>query len=317
MSDLRDFVEQAAVEMRKEYERIRSRACEDPGTAGDEGEGNWAELLRRWLPAHYHVRTKGRILGSSGEASRQLDVVVLFPEYPPGLLEKKIYLAGGVAAVFECKLTLRRKHLTTTIQRAAEFQEKFGLRLGTPRTEMFGPISYGLLAHSHEWKRPGSDPAESIENALWEEDERHVDHPRKMLDIVCVADLGTWTAHKSPVLVEPKPHEHREALASSGFMERSARMEARHAAINGGAGFDTTALAIGEFLTAQLSRLAFEDTRLQRVAWALRNGQFSRAGQGRLRSWELNIFSKEIRDRLLQPPEPGLTVWNDWSRYWA
>jgi len=33
-------------EIEEEYNRIRKRAYEDPGTAGDQGEENWAELLR-------------------------------------------------------------------------------------------------------------------------------------------------------------------------------------------------------------------------------------------------------------------------------
>lgn len=52
----------ATQEMESEYYRIQKRTREDPGTAGDQGEENWAELLRHWLPQGYHVRTKGRIL---------------------------------------------------------------------------------------------------------------------------------------------------------------------------------------------------------------------------------------------------------------
>jgi hypothetical protein len=35
--------------MAEEYDRIQKRATEDPGTAGDQGEENWATLLRNWL----------------------------------------------------------------------------------------------------------------------------------------------------------------------------------------------------------------------------------------------------------------------------
>ncbi|MFI8802678.1 DUF6602 domain-containing protein [Micromonospora chalcea] len=69
-------------------------------------------MLREWLPASYHVRTKGRILAHDGAASRQVDVVVLRPGYPSKLLDKKLYVASGVAAAFECKLTLTASHLT-------------------------------------------------------------------------------------------------------------------------------------------------------------------------------------------------------------
>ena len=40
--DLFDFMSQISQEMALEYERIQKRATEDPGTAGDQGEENWA-----------------------------------------------------------------------------------------------------------------------------------------------------------------------------------------------------------------------------------------------------------------------------------
>jgi len=60
--DLYDFMRQMSAEMSAEYDRIQMRATEDPGTAGDQGEENWAELLRDWLPRTYEVVTKGRII---------------------------------------------------------------------------------------------------------------------------------------------------------------------------------------------------------------------------------------------------------------
>ena len=48
--DLYNFMEQISDEMSAEYHRIQRRAAEDPGTAGDQGEENWAELLRGWIP---------------------------------------------------------------------------------------------------------------------------------------------------------------------------------------------------------------------------------------------------------------------------
>lgn len=80
--DLQDFMRQLSVEMSAEYERIQKRATEDPGTAGDQGEENWAELLRGWLPRTYEVVTKGRIISQEGVTSPQIDVLVLKGSYP-------------------------------------------------------------------------------------------------------------------------------------------------------------------------------------------------------------------------------------------
>ena len=67
--DLADFIARSANQLAAEYKRIRARAREDPGTAGDEGEENWRELLESWLPSDLIVTTKGRIIGANGELS--------------------------------------------------------------------------------------------------------------------------------------------------------------------------------------------------------------------------------------------------------
>lgn len=147
MHELQAYTEQASMEIELEYQRIFKRSREDPGTAGDEGEENWAKVLRLWLPAHYHVVTKGRILAANGEASKQFDVLVLHPTYPVGLLDKKSYMAPGVVAAFECKLTLRRKHIDQAFQRSAELKRMYGRTGDGPE-----PPIVGLLVHAHGWK---------------------------------------------------------------------------------------------------------------------------------------------------------------------
>jgi len=79
-----------------DYHRIRARTKDDPGTAGDQAEEDWAAILRDWLPAIYPVFTKGRILFEDGSSSPQVDVLVLKPSYPQGLRHQKYFFAGGV-----------------------------------------------------------------------------------------------------------------------------------------------------------------------------------------------------------------------------
>ena len=66
--DLYEFMRQISIEMSAEYNRIQMRATEDSGTSGDQGEENWADLLREWLPRTYEVVTKGQ--SSVKKASR-------------------------------------------------------------------------------------------------------------------------------------------------------------------------------------------------------------------------------------------------------
>jgi hypothetical protein len=111
-----------------EYERIFARTTQDPGTAGDDGEENWATVLRRWLPAGFTVVTKGRILFTDKTASPQVDVVVLRSGYPDRLLTKKLYLSSGVLAAFECKNTLKLEHIGKAAATAALLKAKSNTR---------------------------------------------------------------------------------------------------------------------------------------------------------------------------------------------
>ena len=136
------FLEQDLIEMRSEYDRIRARTREDPGTAGDEGEEAWAAVLRGWLPSSYQIRLKGRILGADGAAGPQVDIVVLRPGYPKRLLDKKLYLAGGVAALFECKNTLTAADIVKTWQNVEAVNALEG--------------AWGKKPRSGRWCRPSS-----------------------------------------------------------------------------------------------------------------------------------------------------------------
>ena len=70
------FLKKANRNISDEYTRICRRVNEDPGTAGDQGEENWKELLESWIPPYFQIVTKGRILSDSGETSPQVDVIV-------------------------------------------------------------------------------------------------------------------------------------------------------------------------------------------------------------------------------------------------
>lgn len=87
-NQLHDHMRRVKADVLADYERIRKRVREDPGTAGDEGEETWAEVLRAWLPATYQVETKGRVMFVDGWSSPQVDVVVLKPWYPRGLARR-------------------------------------------------------------------------------------------------------------------------------------------------------------------------------------------------------------------------------------
>jgi len=205
---LASFVIEAQTRLQLEYERIQSRRTkdrrgrsrlEDPGTAGDQGEENWAQLIRDWLPSYFTVVTKGKIIFPDGSASAQVDVVVLSPSYPKLLIDRrdKYYLSSGVAAAFECKVTGKLSHIDEAFEAASLIASKFR-KTGepSPHSEL-NSIPYGLLCHSLD----GGDRttiSEKLQSRLGSSQ-----GPRSLIDFLCVADKGYWGIHKSVHLTDP------------------------------------------------------------------------------------------------------------------
>ena len=310
--DLYDFMSHISNEMTSEYERIQKRATEDPGTAGDQGEENWATLLRDWLPASYEVVTKGRIISQEGAMSPQIDILVLKNCYPRKLLDKKVYLAAGVAAVFECKVTLKALHIKETIENCVKVKSLFAAREGTPYKELHSPIVYGLLAHSHSWKRKNSDPLEDIESKLIVEGKKNVNHPRKLLDLVCIADLAAWT---SSIITRNNP------LRPPGWNHKANKSDKDGSASTIYIGHTKNHKSqVGHFtpvgvLISYLSqKLAWENLEYRSLADYYRVTDISGSGKEITRKWNYDIYTSATRRKI----ELGLGLsndvsWDEWS----
>jgi hypothetical protein len=310
--DLHDFMRQLSVEMSTEYERIQKRATEDPGTAGDQGEENWAELLRGWLPRTYEVVTKGRIISQEGVTSPQIDVLVLKGSYPKKLLNKKLYLAAGVAAAFECKTTLKASHIGEAIENCVKVKNLYSCRTGTPYKELHSPIIYGLLAHSHSWKGKKSTPEKNIKQKLHEVDECHVSHPRQHLDLLCVADLAAWTSTSmtffGPYQIDADWSSMESIYgahgsAASGYTGHTASYEHQVEKWT----------PIGVLISYLSQKLAWEEPSLRDLADYYQVTNIAGLGGGSMRTWPSSIYSEEIRARV----EKGLLSngkhWDEWS----
>lgn len=98
--DLFGFFKDVSDDLSKEYNRISNYVKQDPGTAGDQGEENWAEILRSWLPKSYDVVTKGRILGHDGSQSSQVDFSCSSTRLSNLLEEKQILSCGRSCSSF-------------------------------------------------------------------------------------------------------------------------------------------------------------------------------------------------------------------------
>ena len=185
-----------------DWDRLHSAARKDPQKAGHGGEATWAQLLERWLPDSYEVATRKYILPETEDAPEpsETDIVVFSPGYPKALRNKEEVIAGGVAAAFSVRLTLDADGIRDATQRAADIRRHTKPRYGTIRGELLGPFPVGLLAHSHGWQGVGSTPTENVTAAAVKHEAGLVRHPRESLDLICVADLGTWALSRSPFI---------------------------------------------------------------------------------------------------------------------
>ncbi|APA96620.1 DUF6602 domain-containing protein [Nocardia seriolae] len=303
--ELQTFFRQDLDELASEYLRIRKRALEDPGTAGDEGEENWAALLRHWLPSAYTIVTKGRLLGVDGRCSPQIDVIVLNPSYPQRLSSKKVYLASGVAAAFECKITLEAGHLKEAARTAGLVRELAGGRSGSPYRELFSPPIYGLLSHSHVWQNPGSTPRENVTQTLSALHEAAA-HPRDLLDVVCVADAGCWIATK--IAYSSRPGGTPEEPTETDQTVRTTY--ATWYADSGEPEPNSVAVAIASLLL----RIGWEDPSIRPLADYFRWGGLAGPMKGQLKDWALkDVYSPEIAVALEARGQSPMRFWDEWS----
>jgi hypothetical protein len=294
--DLHDYLISAQRTISESYAQIQKRASEDPGTAGDQGEENWARLLREWLPSYFQVVTKGRILTESGWASDQVDVIVLAPSYPKILLGQKYYLAGGVVAAFECKITLVAKDVTDSLATCAELKKNLLRREGSPYKELNGAITFGLLAHSHSWKGKRSAPLKNIEKALWAADSKFVSHPRECIDFICVADLATWGLYKM-TYISPKQPAYANHLAPAYGPDGCALTSYFCAAIGEERQQDYFS-PLGVLLSGLYSKLAWTFLDMRNLEEYFRRVDLGGSGHGRMRPWPLSIYSESISKRV-------------------
>lgn len=309
--DLFDFMRELSGEMAAEYDRIQKRATEDPGTAGDQGEENWAELLRDWLPHDYEVVTKGRIISHEGVTSPQVDVLVLNGAYPKKLLNKKLYLAAGVAAAFECKTTVKAIHVDKAVQNSATIKSLYATRSGTPYKELHAPVVYGLLAHSHAWKAKRSTPEKNIEDRLVAVDAQLIAHPRMQLDLLCVADLAAW---RSTALAFMSPRNAPKGSVAAGIYGPNGSACSAYLSHTP---FDQQHMGpstpIGILISYLTQRLAWEEPRLRGLADYYRAVDMTGPGGGPVRIWPTSIYSDEVRTRLEADHQLTGTPWDEWG----
>lgn len=284
-------------EIQESYDRLHEDATADFQRAGHGGESAWVAILRNWLPPSYEVATRKYIVPEVGNDVFETDIIVLNPSYPPALRVREQILPGGVAAAFSVKLTLNAAGIRDGVDRAVRLRRALRPRIGAPRYEMLPPFPIGVLAHSHTWIRPGSDPAGNVSRNLKLFDGELAMHPRESLDYLCVSDLATWAVLRQPYF-PPSPLVDRHAEVEHQKTEGAAFTTTQRFAPD--FGFN----AISTLITRLLARLSFYDATLRPLSDNLTaTGGLAGAVDEAKRIWSLDdVFTSDTKNALLSRP---------------
>lgn len=290
------WLRQTATQMSEEYDEVFARLSESHNRIQESGhqiEAAWQKFLVGWLPPQYEVQTRKYIIGEidTVEPSEETDLVILRPTYPTALRDKHQVLAGGVAAAFSVKSTLRRKSVYEAAASCTRLQNSLIKRNESIRSHVMKPFPYGVLAHSHEWKDRGVQSYESVSKHLFEADQKWAKHPLDSVDMLCVPDLGAWnniininpmSRMVNPHFAEMTEHERAEYLVAM----KSHEMSSSYAYSPG--------LSQGEvlasFLTNLYSRLAVHDPGLLVLADSFSVMGAGTGGKSKRRSWDADQF---------------------------
>jgi hypothetical protein len=289
-------LEQVEREIQEDYIRLHKEAQDDRQRAGHGGEATWAGVLRSWLPSNYEIGTRKYILPEQGEDGFEMDLVVFSPGYPMRLRGREEIMAGGVAAAFSVRLTLDSSGVKDGVERAARLRRQMKPRTGSPKEEIVGAFPVGLLAHSHNWKAPGSTPVDNVTGGLLSSDLVAARHPRETLDFLCVADLASYTTKRTPfippdvavLLPAATAHQKTNGCAMSAILMSDT---------------DRSPTPVAVLIAALLGALSRSDPTLRPFADALRLTGTLGAGQGEVRLWNLeDVYTEDARRRIgLQP----------------
>lgn len=208
------------------------------------------------------------------------------------------------------KTTLAAAHITSARRRVRQFKELYPDRIGSPAKELRSPLFYGLLGHSHSWKKDASNPLGNVEGAL-NSSQEDVVHPRLDLDVICVADLATWShtiLAYHPAAWTPDPQANPEAALSTVGVMTSHICSALEKE-----GQAATFRPVGALLTTLINRLAWEDAAVRDLADYFRLANLWGSGSGSMRPWPLSVYSEEVRPQILAGKFTNGVPWDEWS----
>jgi hypothetical protein len=175
--DIIKLFEAIGDQMLIEFDRIQSE-IEHSGGKGDVREARLKTFLETYLPHKYAIGN-GEIVDSSGNTSRQCDLVIYDRTTSPILYSDEafqVFLAESVYAVIEVKSVLSYKELSDAVQNIKSVKSL---------QRVNGKIGGILFAYKSNIKK---DAMEKLSDKLIEANSTL--SPEEYIDIICVLNKG-------------------------------------------------------------------------------------------------------------------------------
>ena len=202
------------------------------------------------------------------------------------------------------------------METCVKIKNLYPVREGSPYKELHAPIIYGLLAHSHSWKGPNSAPVRNIVQKLLKfSGVPYLLHPRQGIDLLCVADLGTWfSGHTTFIRPQPAIKPSDDLYRPGGSTDRICvghtifqKEQARRST------------PIGALIYCLSQKLAWENPQLRDLADYYRSSNVAGSGltMGQTTGvWPSStIYSKSVYSRLLADKSlpKAYGTWDEWT----
>lgn len=146
------------------------------------------------------------------------------------------------------------------------------------------------------------------------EDKNQIDHPRKLLDLICVADLAAWTSsittRNNPL--RPPGWNHKMNKPDKGGTASTSYIGHKKTHENQVDHFTS----VGVFISYLSQKLAWENIEYRSLAdyYRVINMSGSGDGKGIMRNWDYDIYTSAIKRKI----EFGMglsndVLWDEWS----
>ncbi|MHA7277892.1 DUF6602 domain-containing protein [Arthrobacter sp. Hz1] len=275
MSETKRWFDSIQQEIAHDYDDAQLTHKEDIQRSGHEGESTWVDLLSKWLPQQYGVGLRKYIIGSDETIKPfETDLVVFEPAYPQHLRYRAKVHAGGIAAAFSVKLTARKRHFKEIANWSRSLSKLSSVDITTVEGQLISGIPTGFLAHSHDL---GTEPVDNLATGFEKMADSAV-HPRDLVDIVCVASIGTLTCSRASYIPQSQYAPGTSDYVMSSYIRMNDEQEYG---------------AVAHFIVSLYAMLGRSDPSMRKFAKEL--AQVTETGQGRgtQRKWDPSLVYDE------------------------